>query len=56
MEKGAATLKTKKILQKPKPESLKPKARKWKKKLQVLKPKKFLKALPDNFKPKAIKR
>ena len=43
MEKEAASLKTKKYPWKPKPDGLKPQAIKWKKKLQVLKQKKFYK-------------
>ena len=45
MKKEAASLKTKTNPLKPKPESLKTKAIKWKKKLQVLKQKKSFKAL-----------
>ena len=49
MEKEAARLKTKKNPSKPKPDSLKPKAIKWKKKLQLKK-----KKIHENLNPTAL--
>ena len=56
MEKEAPNQKTKKNPSQPKPDELKPKAIKWKKKQQIKKNKKHpSQPKPDGLKPKAIK-
>ena len=56
MEKEAGNKKIKKNPSQPMPEELKPKAIKWKRKLQIKKPKKKTsQPKPDGLKPKVIK-